>query len=149
VLRSDVVRKQMFGVRNTDRLPSSAYTPELAARVYETLARHARRVLAQGHSAIVDGVFARDYERNAFAALARECNVPLSGLFLVADLATRQARIGSRRGDASDATQEVAALQEHYNIGHVGWATIDASGTQEQTLQRCRDAITRQIRQSD
>ncbi|WP_456622656.1 MULTISPECIES: bifunctional aminoglycoside phosphotransferase/ATP-binding protein [unclassified Bradyrhizobium] len=141
VLRSDVVRKQMFGVRNTDRLPSSAYTPELAARVYETLARHARRVLAQGHSAIVDGVFARDYERDAFAALARECNVPLSGLFLVADLATRQARIGSRHGDASDATQEVAALQEHYNIGHVGWATIDASGAPEQTLQRCRDAI--------
>src|SRR4051794_1271353 len=34
VLRSDVLRKQMFGVRNTDRLPPSAYTPELAERVY-------------------------------------------------------------------------------------------------------------------
>lgn len=76
--------------------------------------------------------------------MARQCNVPLSGLFLVADLATRQARIGGRHGDASDATQEVAAQQEHYNIGHVDWATIDASGTQEQTLQRCRDAIAGQ-----
>jgi uncharacterized protein len=141
VLRSDVIRKQMFGVGDTDRLPPSAYTPELAEQVYETLALYARRVLAQGHSAIVDGVFARDFERDAFAALARTCDVPLTGLFLVADLATRQARIGSRRGDASDATQEVAALQEHYNIGHIGWATIDASGTQEQTLQSCRDAI--------
>ena len=75
------------------------------------------------------------------AALARECGVPLNGLFLVADLATRKARIGGRRGDASDATQEVAAQQEHYNIGHIGWATIDASGTQAQTLQGCRDAI--------
>lgn len=141
VLRSDVIRKQMFGVRDTDRLPSSAYTPELAACVYERLAQYARRVLTQGHSAVVDGVFARDFERDTFAGLARECNVPLTGLFLVADLATRQARIGSRRGDASDATQEVAALQEHYNIGHVGWATIDASGTPEQTLQNYRDAI--------
>ncbi|MET4388040.1 aminoglycoside phosphotransferase family enzyme/predicted kinase [Bradyrhizobium sp. F1.4.3] len=141
VLRSDAIRKQMSGVRDTDRLPPSAYTPELAERVYQALAQRARRVLAQGHSAIVDGVFARDFERDAFAALARECNVPLAGLFLVADLATRQARIGGRRGDASDATQEVAALQEHYNIGHIGWATIDASGTQEQTLQSCRDAI--------
>jgi aminoglycoside phosphotransferase family enzyme/predicted kinase len=141
VLRSDVIRKQMFGVRDTDRLPPSAYTPELAEQVYETLVQHARRVLAQGHSAIVDGVFARDFERDAFAALARACNVPLTGLFLVADLATRQARIGSRQGDASDATQEVAALQEHYSIGHIGWATIDASGTREQTLQSCRDAI--------
>jgi aminoglycoside phosphotransferase family enzyme/predicted kinase len=143
VLRSDIVRKQMFGVKDTDRLPTSAYQPEVTERVYETLAQHARRVLGQGHSAIVDGVFARDFERDAFSALARECNAPLSGLFLVADLATRQARIGSRHGDASDATQEVAALQEHYNIGHVGWATIDASGTPEQTLRSCRDAIAK------
>ncbi|TYL89686.1 AAA family ATPase [Bradyrhizobium rifense] len=141
VLRSDVIRKQMFGVADMERLPPSAYTPELAARVYEALAERARRVLAQGHSAIVDGVFARDFERDATVTLARECNVPLTGLFLVADLATRQARIGGRSSDASDATQEVAALQEHYNIGHIGWTTIDASGTQAQTLQSCQDAI--------
>jgi aminoglycoside phosphotransferase family enzyme/predicted kinase len=141
VLRSDVVRKQMFGVRETDRLPPSAYTPELAARVYETLAQQARRVLTQGHSAIVDGVFARESERDAVAKLARECGVPLSGLFLVADLATRTARIGGRHGDASDATQEVAAEQERYNIGVVGWATVDASGTQGQMLERCRNVI--------
>jgi predicted kinase len=98
-------------------------------------------VLAQGHSAIIDGVFAREDERDAIAALARECNTPMSGLFLVADLATRQARIESRQRDASDATQEVAAQQERYNIGQIGWATIDASGTQEQTLQSCRIAI--------
>jgi aminoglycoside phosphotransferase family enzyme/predicted kinase len=141
VLRSDIVRKQMFGVDETHRLPPTAYTPEHAGRVYDTLAQLARRVLAQGHSAIIDGVFAREDERDAIAALARECNVPLDGLFLVADLATRQMRIGRRRGDASDATQEVAALQERYNIGRVGWATIDASGTLEQTLQNCRNAI--------
>ncbi|MCP3410001.1 bifunctional aminoglycoside phosphotransferase/ATP-binding protein [Bradyrhizobium sp. CCGB01] len=141
VLRSDIIRKQLFQVAHTDRLPSSTYRPEVTAQVYDMLVQRARRVLAQGHSAIVDAVFARESERDDLAALARACGVPLSGLFLVADLATRQARIGSRRGDASDATQEVAAQQEHYNIGHVGWATIDASGTPEQTLQRCRDAI--------
>ncbi len=150
VLRSDLARKQMFGVEDTHRLPPSAYTPEVTARVYDTLAQQARRVLAQGHSAIIDGVFAREDEREAIAALARECNVALHGLFLVAELATRQMRIGSRRGDASDATPEVAAVQEHYNIGHVGWATIDASGTREQTLQNCRSAIADgQTRQSD
>lgn len=142
VLRSDVLRKQMFGVAETERLPPSAYTPEFAEKVYATLVERARRVLTQGHSVIVDGVFARDFERDAFAKLARDRHVPFTGLFLVADLATRRARIGGRSGDASDATQEVAALQEHYNIGHIGWATIDASGTQAQTLQSCRDAIT-------
>lgn len=141
VLRSDVIRKQLLQVGHTERLPPSTYRPEVTTRVYEALMERARQVLAQGHSAIVDAVFARDAERDDLAALARACGVPLKGLFLVADLATRQARIGSRRGDASDATQEVAAQQEHYNIGHVGWATIDASGTPEQTLQSCRDAI--------
>jgi aminoglycoside phosphotransferase family enzyme/predicted kinase len=141
VLRSDVVRKQMFAVAETQRLPPSAYTPEVTARVYDRLSHDARRVLAQGHSAIIDAVFAREDERDSIAALARACHVRLNGLFLVADLATRQARIGRRRGDASDATQEVVARQEHYNIGHVGWATVDASGTQEQTLQNGRDAI--------
>lgn len=143
VLRSDVIRKQMFGVADTERLPPTAYTPELAERVYAALADRARRVLAQGHSAIIDGVFARDFERDAVVTLARDCKVPFTGLFLTADLATRQARIGDRRGDASDATQEVAALQEHYNIGHIGWTTIDASGTRAQTLQSCQDAIAR------
>ena len=70
--------------------------------------------------------------------MARACDVPLSGLFLVADLATRQARIDSRRDDASDATREVAALQEHYNIGELDWTIVDASGTPEQTRERCR-----------
>lgn len=141
VLRSDVIRKQLFQVGHTGRLPPSAYGPEVTARVYDVLMQRARQVLAQGHSAIVDAVFARESERDDLAALARARGVTLAGLFLVADLATRQARIGGREADASDATQEVAALQEHYNIGHVDWGTIDASGTQAQTLERCRDAI--------
>ncbi|WP_246563051.1 AAA family ATPase [Bradyrhizobium liaoningense] len=141
VLRSDIVRKQLFQVGHTDRLPPSTYRPDVTARVYDMLIQRARQVLAQGHSAIVDAVFAGESERDALAVLAGAGGVPLNGLFLVADLPIRQERIGGRHGDASDATQEVAALQEHYNIGHVGWATIDASGTQEQTLQLCRDAI--------
>src|SRR5262249_40759914 len=115
VLRSDIARKQLFQAKDTDRLPPSAYQPDVTGRVYETLVQRARRVLAQGHSAVVDAVFAQESERNAVAALARECNVPLIGFFLTADLATRQARIGRREGDASDATQEVAARQEHYD----------------------------------
>ncbi len=141
VLRSDIARKQLFQAKDTDRLPPSAYQPEVTERVYATLMQRARRVLAQHHSAVVDAVFAQESERTALAALARDCGVPLTGIFLVADLATRQARIGRRQDDASDATQEVAALQERYNIGAVGWAAIDASGTPEQTLEHCRTDI--------
>ncbi|MBR0826242.1 AAA family ATPase [Bradyrhizobium manausense] len=148
VLRSDTLRKRLFGVADSERLPPAAYEPDVTARVYDTLAERARQVLAQGHSALIDAVFAQEPERDAMAALARACNAPLTGFFLVADLATRQARISRRQNDASDATAEVAALQEHYNIGNVGWNTIDASGTSEQTLDRCGGMIARE-RSSD
>jgi predicted kinase len=64
------------------------------------------------------------------------------GLYLQTDLATRQRRVGARERDASDATPEIAALQENFDIGTVDWTPIDASGTPEQTLQSCLSAIS-------
>ena len=70
--------------------------PEVTARVYAALADKARRIVAAGHSAIVDAVFAQPQERAASAAAAKAAKVPLHGLFLTADLATRIARVGGR-----------------------------------------------------
>lgn len=142
VLRSDILRKQLFGLGETEKLPPAAYQPEVGHQVYATLLRRARSVLTHGHSVIVDAVFARESERAAVTEVAGELGVPLTAFFLVADLATRQARVGHRLGDASDATPEVAELQEHYDIGKVGWTIIDAGGTPEQTLERCRSWIS-------
>ena len=82
----------------------------------------------------------------AGAVLAGRCSAPRSairklsigfvGLFLVTDLATRLNRVGRREADASDATPEIAGLQEKYSIGTVDWAVIDASGTPGQTLKQ-------------
>jgi uncharacterized protein len=141
VLRSDVLRKQLLGVRETDRLPAGAYVRESSARVYQELARRAVRVLSQRHSVVVDAVFADQTERAAIQAAAREAGVRFAGLFLVTDLATRQNRVRHRPADASDATPEVAELQEAYNIGQIEWATIDASGAPETTLKHCQARI--------
>ena len=141
VLRSDVVRKQLFKEDETKRLPSNAYRPEIGKQVYATLLERARQALRQGHSVIVDAVFAQEAERAAITKMAGELGVPLTTFFLVADLAARRVRVGRRQGDASDATVEVVALQERYNIGYVGWTIVDASGTPEQTLERCRERI--------
>ncbi|WP_291865764.1 AAA family ATPase, partial [Bradyrhizobium sp.] len=56
VLRSDVLRKQLFHVNETDRLPRSAYRPETARQIYEILIQRAASILAQGHSVVVDAV---------------------------------------------------------------------------------------------
>jgi hypothetical protein len=136
MLRSDVLRKRLFNVGETDRLPKSAYRPEITAQIYEILVQRAERIVAQGHSVVVDAVFADEAERTVISDAARRLNVRFEGLFLVTDLATRQRRVGRRENDASDATPDIAALQEHYNIGSVDWTVVDASGTPEQTLRQ-------------
>jgi aminoglycoside phosphotransferase family enzyme/predicted kinase len=140
LLRSDVIRKTMFDVAETERLPASAYTPDVTAEVYARLADKARRVIATGHSAIVDAVFAKPHERTAIAeaALGKRFN----GLFLTADLAARLARVVSRTNDASDANAVIARGQEAYDLGSLdGWHEVDASGTPEETLERSKAAI--------
>jgi predicted kinase len=143
VLRSDVLRKQLPHVREADRLPESAYQPEITRQVYGVLGQHAVRILSQGHSVVVDAVFADQTERTAIRDAARKLGVRFVGLYLRADLATRLRRVGARKADASDATPEIAALQEKHDIGAVDWTPIDASGTPEQTLKLCRSAIAR------
>ncbi|QWG17119.1 AAA family ATPase [Bradyrhizobium sediminis] len=141
VLRSDVLRKQLFKANETDRLPESAYRPEITEQIYEILVQRAARVLAQGHSVVVDAVFAQETERAAIHDVARRLNIRFAGFFLVADLATRINRVGRRQRDASDATPEIAGLQEKYDTGAIDWDVIDASGTAGQTLEHCRSRI--------
>jgi len=138
-LRSDVERKRRMGVAETDRLPAEAYSIEVTARVYAGLADKARRVLAAGHSAMVDAVFARPEERTAIenAAAGR----PFQGLFLTADLTTRVARVGTRERDVSDADASVARAQEQYDLGGIGWHRVDATGTPQETLRRAHEVL--------
>jgi uncharacterized protein len=137
ILRSDVVRKQLFEVAPEQKLPETAYRPQISNEVYDVLSQQVDRVLSQGHSAMADAVFARESERAAILDVARRLHIRFVGLFLVADLKTRQGRISRRTGDASDATAEVARLQEQYDIGALDWAVVDASGTPEETLSEC------------
>jgi len=139
VLRSDVERKALFGVAETEKLPQQAYTRDATQKVYAALEQKAARVIAAGHSAIVDAVFADPKERAAIARAAG--GVPFHGLFLIADLATRVVRVGRRVADASDADAAVARSQEHYDLGHLDWRQVDASGTPKETLRRAREAL--------
>jgi uncharacterized protein len=141
VLRSDIERKALDGRRENEHLPKEAYTAEKSARVYATLVEKAASVIGAGHSAIVDAVFARQEERDALRSAARARGVTFHGLFLVADVATRMARVGARRGDASDADSAVVRAQEQYVLGHNDWEPIDASGAPQCTLARARKVV--------
>ena len=143
IVRSDIERKVLFGVAENEKLPADAYEKEVTARVYATLTEKARRILAAGHSAIVDAVFADPRERAGLEAMAKSANIPLRGLFLTADLDTRVARVGARARDASDADASVARAQERYDLGPLEWTAVDASGTPAETLARACAALGR------
>ena len=141
LVRSDVERKVLFGAGQTDLLPPEAYSVETNARLYASLGTKASRVIAAGHSVIIDAVFAREAERTAIEQIASSAGVGFHGLFLTADLATRVARVGARTNDASDADATIARQQDAYDIGTLTWEEVDASGTPAETRAHARDAL--------
>ena len=129
----------MFGIAETETLPKSAYSAEATTKVYATLAAKARRVVAAGHSAIVDAVFAQPEERADTAKAAGSAD--FIGLFLTADLQSRLDRVGARTGDASDANAAIVQGQEKFELGRINWARVDASGTPDETFIRAKVAL--------
>jgi aminoglycoside phosphotransferase family enzyme/predicted kinase len=141
VLRSDVERKTLFGKRAEEHLPPDAYLPNVTAQVYCGIVDKARRLLAAGHSAIIDAVFARPQERDVAERSAAILGVPFRGVFLDAPLDARIARVRGREADASDADAAVARAQESFDLGRLDWVKIDASGTLEDTRKRAKGAL--------
>ena len=141
IIRSDVVRKHLFGVDETTTLPEAAYQADVTARVYDMLSGTAQRVLAQGCPVVLDAAYLQEAERAEIARNAGRRGIRFVGLFLTADLDTRLSRIGRRKNDASDATKDVALKQETFATGAVEWHIIDASGTPEQSLRSARTVL--------
>ncbi len=125
--RSDVERKAMFGIAETQRLGAEGYAPGVTHEVYERLSALAAAALAQGRDCIVDAVFQRQSERNAIAAVALRAACPFIGLWLDAPQFIRRDRVARRTGDASDATPEIVDAQSARDCGIVTWHRIDAS----------------------
>lgn len=130
-LRSDLERKRLHGVGETDRLPDEAYARTVTERVYAALNEQAARIVATGYSVIVDAVHASPEERAAIARVAETARVPFVGLWLDAPGQILKSRVTARTGDASDAAADVVARQLHYELGDITWHRLDAGGVFE------------------
>ena len=141
VLRSDVVRKKLFGKAPEERLGPDAYRMEVTRKVYETLVARATTLLRAGHAAIVDAVFVRPDERAELERLAAEVGVPFHGLWLCAPANVLERRIAAREADASDATPEVLRRQLRTDPGPIAWSRLDVAGSPEEVLDAARMAL--------
>ena len=126
VLRSDEIRKRLWGVAPTERLPPEAYASKIGTRVYRRLFEEAELCLRAGRSVVLDAVFMKAAERDRAAAIAAACGAPFEGVWLHASPDTLRARVGARRNDASDADLRVVAMQLEQDPGELGWARLDA-----------------------
>jgi len=141
VLRSDVIRKAIFGLRATSRLGPEGYAPQISRQVYDALAGRAARALRAGHSVVVDAVFDREANRRAVAEIATRAAVPFTGIWLDAPASVLGTRISTRTGDASDATASVLDAQLRHDPGPIDWITIDASGSADEVERAVRSAL--------
>ena len=128
VVRSDVERKRLAGVGLETRMPAGSYTPGSSARVYAVLLARAERILRAGHSVVLDAVFAREDERRSAETLAEKVGVPFEGIWLDVPKDVAQARVATRKSDASDATPDVVERQFGYDLGRIGWTRRTAGG---------------------
>ena len=131
ILRSDVIRKQLFHVPPEQNLPAESYTPDVNRQVYAKVYQRTGFALRHGQSVIVDAVSAKPVEREEIEAVARQHGAHFSGIWLDVAPATMRARVSTRAADASDADIAVLERELGYDLGDIRWHRIDANGAPE------------------
>ncbi|MGE3247202.1 MAG: AAA family ATPase, partial [Beijerinckiaceae bacterium] len=140
ILSTDRIRKSLFGKQAQERLPQEAYEAEVSQRVYEMQRRETFAALQGGWSAIADGVFLREDERAAIAAVAGKAGATFNGIWLDAPEDRLIARVEARRNDPSDATAGVVQQQLRWQTQVRDWTHIDASRPAGATARAILDA---------
>lgn len=141
VLRSDAIRKAMWGVAPTDSLPKEAYAKSHSAKVYDRLRQQAAAALRAGQAVIADAVHADPAERSAIEAVAKDCGRRFHGLWLEAPEAVLEQRLAERRGDVSDADSAVLQQQHTYDIGSLDWSRVASGGGLPAVVRAARAAL--------
>lgn len=119
IIRSDVVRKRLAGMRPRqqalDEYRAGLYSPRMTERTYREMFRQARELLLAGKSVLLDAAFLRRMDRRTAARLARECGAQFACVLSEAPEDVIRARLGARlagRRDASDARWDIYLQQK-------------------------------------
>jgi uncharacterized protein len=116
-IRSDVVRKALFGLgsdaRSGSELGTGLYGPQAGERTYERLGELVGRVLRAGYPAIADATFLRRAQRERMRGVAARLGMPCITLVFEAAPAVLRERVTRRLREAADASEATLEVLEH------------------------------------
>ena len=124
VLRSDEIRKRLFGVAPEAKLSQIAYTADASREVFAAMLRAVTSVAPTGHGVIADATFMDPALRGRVQHAAGRRR--FLGVWLQAPLSVLEARVAARCGVAADA--DVAGLRRAAanDPGPGTWLAVDA-----------------------
>lgn len=132
LLRTDVVRKELFA--------DPGYTAEETRRVYRELLRRGRETVERGGRAVLDGTFRERTQRERARKLSETLAVEFSLVKVECPPDVVEDRLRRREGDPSDADFEVyAMLRERFEPVAMEHVTVDNSGDVEATREQVAD----------
>ena len=126
ILRSDEIRKRLWGRRPTETLPQEAYAAGQSERIYGQMLHEAALALAAERPVILDAVFLKPEERKQAEAVAHEIGAPFEGVWLDTPPKVMAERLQARAGDASDADVAVLEQQLQRDPGAIDWKRVAA-----------------------
>ena len=129
-LRSDVERKRLFGLGQSNRTGAETagiYRPSASKMTYEYLLDATAKIMSFGFSVIVDAAFLKYEQRELFGRLARQMQVSFAIVHCEADEEISRQRLLRRNradNDASDADFAVLK-QQTYDIEPLADSELD------------------------
>ncbi len=155
-LRSDVIRKRLFGLKpldNSRTISENIYSQEASAQTLQQLIHDARIVLANGYLCIIDATFIHRTWRQPFQDLAEEMHIDWhiisleSSEEILRDRIIKRQHIGTdpSEADLSVLASQLAHLQAHQQTffdeekSHV--ITVQIGRTLEETLIHIRSRL--------
>ncbi len=120
VLRSDVIRKELYPANVSDRrtpFGEGIYAPEATTATYAEMLRRAEKELTRGNPVILDASFAKSAQRDAVAKLARKLGVEFVFVECRLDETETLRRLAAREGNlsqASDGRRELYFVQKDH-----------------------------------
>jgi len=146
-LRSDAVRKHIAGISLLEQGSEEVYSDVMSEKTYNGLTERARHVLRAGYIVFVDAVFSSLKQREEIEELARSLSVPFVGIWceLPSELAMERVRL--RKGDISDANEDVVAMQESIlkessPLGKPRWHHLNTSQQKQVSIDTAMKTIS-------